>query len=194
MNDDLIAVDGGIRRVECAVFTRDFKVCESLAVPRFEPVSSHVELDADFVGFDLVIAVKRSGIDEVVVTVVFGKSPESEAFADVLFICGMDICGVADVGDHRHAGMGDVESFELGLPDAGEFFVAVASVFVWGELDIVEGHVRVVPNSAPAVDEGFHFFVVEHVFAVVGFALIPDRAANGVRNEWVDHAMIESEG
>lgn len=113
-----------------------------------------------------------------------------------MFVARVDVVCFADVGDDGHAGVFDVERFELCF---AEFGPAVAAGGVFGgfaevsELDPVEGEVGI-EEFAPAVDECFFLEVVGVSFVAVGFALVPDAAAHGVGDERVDHCVVDSRG
>ena len=103
----------------------------------------------------------------------------------------MNVADIADVGGDRHAGVRNLQSFQLRLPDSGQSG-RFTTVFIGSQLHKVEGHFFVVPYITPAVDQRLLFLVVEHAFAVVAFPLIPKRPPDAV---WVDrrnHAIMQS--
>ena len=44
---------------------------------------------------------------------------------------------------------------------------------------------------APAQDQRFHFLVIEHPLAVVGFPLVPEGSLETVLQNWVDHGVVD---
>src|SRR5690606_40844142 len=102
----------------------------------------------------------------------------------------------ADVDGDGLAGVGHGEGLGLGFAQfgpvpAGVVFAGV--VEVW-ELDPVEGEVALGELFAPAGDEGGEAHGVAAGVGGVGFALIPDDAAQGTGDEGGDHAVVEAAG
>ena len=104
----------------------------------------------------------------------------------------MNVADIADVGGDRHAGVRNLQSFQLRLPDSGQSGRFTA-VFVGRQLHEVERHFFVVPDITPTVDQSLLFLVVEHPFPVVALALIPERAPDAVRVDRRNHAVMQRE-
>ena len=101
---------------------------------------------------------------------------------------------MADVRDDGHAGVGNVQSGGLGFPELGESAFHAAAVVIGGNLHEVEGGVGAEEDVAPGLDEGLHFVEVEHAVAVVLLALVPGDAADGERDNGVNHRVIKKRG
>src|SRR5512133_2995554 len=108
---------------------------------------------------------------------------------DLLFVGRVNVLEVAYVIDDRHATVRDCGGRGgLCLPEFADH-LGVAAVIVGGDLDKVEGQVVVLPDIAPTADQRLHSFGVEHSFAAVGFALVPDCTPDRKRMDGVDHAV-----
>ena len=123
-----------------------------------------------------------------------GEGPVREALADVLLVLRVDVLGVADVDRDRHARLRQSEDFHHGFAHAGPAFglrIAVVGQLHPGEGDFV------LPEGPPARDELRQLLDVElgRLGAVcVAFALIPEHAAERVRSEVDDLAVVEPGG
>ena len=189
-----VALDHGLGFDEFSVFTRDFKPVERLGVARGEPASGMVETQANLAAFDSHRFIEGTGVDEVVLAIVFRKSPEREALANVLFVFRMDVGDVANVRDDSHAGVRNIERGGLGLPEPGQSEFLAAAVAIGRDLHKVEGSVGAKEDVAPGLDERLHFVEVAHVVAVVRFALVPGDAADGERDKGVNHRVVKKRG
>ena len=115
----------------------------------------------------------------------------SEPFADGFLIAGVDIPHVADVVDDGHAGVFFIVGEHLlRLLDFCERG-GVVPIVVGSELDEIKFECGVAESVFPPVQEGLHLIAVEHAFAAVAFALIPDAAAHRVGNEGAEHFVVE---
>ena len=122
-----------------------------------------------------------------------GPGEEGEAEADVPFIFGVDIFGLADVDCDGKVRVGEFGGAGLGFTDLGPgaFSGDRAALRVAGELDDEEGEVAKFPIGSPLGDEGFEDRGVWVGAARVGFVLVPGGAANCEIEKGVDHAVIE---
>ncbi len=124
------------------------------------------------------------GIDDV-------AGGEREAVADGLLVGRMDVVGRADVEGDGHGGIGELEGSALRIADAAP---VLGRRIEAGNLHEKEGEIALRELHPPVADEGCEERVVIRGAVVrgVGFALIPDEAANGHRDEGRDHAVVEA--
>ena len=133
-------------------------------------------------------------VDQLVVSVVLGQGPEGEALADVLLVGRVDVVHRGDVRGHGHTGMGNLERFQLGLPDPGQGLGIPVAVVEGRELNEVEGKVGLFPYAPPSRDEGLHLLMIEHAFPVVGFPLVPKGSLDGIGEQGGDHGIVHVGG
>ena len=192
-NKDGVAVDHGLGLDEFSVFACNFKPVERLGVARSKSAPRVIETQANLAAFDSHRFVKGTGVDEVILAIVFRKSPEREALANVLFVFRMDVGDITNVRGDGHAGVGNIQSGGLGLPELGESEF-IAAVAIGRDLHEVEGGVGAEEDVAPGLDERLHFVEVGHAVAVVRFALVPSGAAHGEGGDGINHRVVEQRG
>ena len=151
------------------------------------------EFEADGAAFDFHGVIDGAGVFDVF-TIGIGEGDKGEAFAEGGFVVGVDVGGFAGFDDAGDLGVGgELHDGGLLLADAG----VVADVFLAGELNDVEWEIALAPAFAPVGDHGGLLVAVigeALVAAADGFALIPERAANGVRDDGIQHAVEEDGG
>jgi len=194
MRDDHgVFLNDGLRGEEIAFFSGDLEVGNGVAVARGEAAVGVEEGNGDRVSMDL-----RGGEDRPAVigkghAMDTGQREPGEPLADGQFIGGMDVVTVGDIADERDSGFRQGERGGLGFPRLGERVRWDSAVVERSELDVVEGEISLIPECAPAFDEGAHFGVVVGL-AHVGFPLIPDDAPDGVVDEGMNHAVEVDRG
>lgn len=191
-DEDRIAIDFGLGLDKVAIGSRDLEFVEGLTIAGLESLAVS-EADADLIAFHLHRFVERTGVGKVLHAVIFDEGPAGEAVADVVFVFGMDVTDVVDdVGGDSHAGVWDFKGGGLGLPDGGKLPVGVAGISPGSELDEVKGHGLVPEDSAPSVDEVFHFAGVAQAVLLddIGFALIPDDSLDREIGDGGDHGVV----
>ena len=127
--------------------------------------------------------------------------PASASSADDPFAGRVDFTGVAQVGVHRHVGIGnEFERPKLGLyQQRQQYGVPLAPetvhrnvVVEGGELHVVEGHpFASAPCVAPFGDHRRHVPGIVRMAAFVRFALIPDESPERVGRERPDHGVVQ---
>ncbi len=199
-DEDLISLDAGFGPVPGVSFTEDLEVLEGAAVAGLQTAADVVEVDADGVSLDGGGFVEGAAEDGGVAVVVLGEGPEGEAAADFLLVLGVDVVLLADVVGDDEAAAGEGEGGEvLGFLELHPGVVLAGlgggglAVSVAGELDDVEGKLAV-PAGAPVVDHGGEELLVLEGAALIGLALVPDGAFDGVGDEGGDHAVEEDGG
>ena len=111
------------------------------------------------------------------------------------------VIGFADITRHRHAGIFHTECAALLVADRGPAVIlhglhlgrvvagSVTSLIVC-QLDEVEWEIALAPQFAPGADHRTEVaLILEGIIIAIGFTLIPDRAADGIRDHRVDHAI-----
>src|SRR5690606_35000524 len=194
-DDDGGAFDAGFGGVENFVFTGEFEAGEA-GLGGLQRGGRGFEGDAVGVALASGGLEDGAGVDHVGVAVGAGEGEAGEALADGFFVFGVKVFGFADVDGDGLAGVGHGEGLGLGFAQfgpvpAGVVFAGVVEV---GELDPVEGEVALGELFAPAGDEGGEAHGVAAGVGGVGFALIPDDAAQGTGDEGGDHAVVEAAG
>ena len=105
----------------------------------------------------------------------------------------MDVVVVANVAGDHHARVGDFQRRGLCLPKLRQHGWALVAIREGRNLHVIERQLAT-PELTPALDERLHLLGVELAFDVVGFALIPDRAADAERHERMNHRIVERRG
>src|SRR6185503_18238512 len=118
------------------------------------------------------------------------ESPLRETLADLALLERMDVGGIPDVHGHGHAGVRHREREPLRVTEERRL-AAVARVAEGRDLHEVEREVAVSEGRAPVADERREERAVLARALAVRLALVPDRAADRVRDERRDHAVPE---
>ena len=105
----------------------------------------------------------------------------------------MNIAQGGDIGGNGHAGMRNLQGFQLCLPNSRQARIVVTTITEGSQLHIIEGQFGIVPNAAPTGDECLHLFMIQHSFTIVALALVPECTFDRVRQERVNHSIIQSE-
>lgn len=126
---------------------------------------------------------------------------QRQSLSDDPFAGRVDFTGVAQVGVHRHVGIGnEFERPKLGLyQQRQQYGVPLAPetvhrnvVVEGGELHVVEGHpFASAPCVAPFGDHRRHVPGIVRMAAFVRFALIPDESPERVGRERPDHGVVQ---
>ena len=130
---------------------------------------------------------------------------ESETGTDGLFFGGVDIIFVTNIGDNGDAHIfQDFGGVVLGFPEFGPIAVTRSggnlddgtfTVFVpRSQLNGEERKFRLVEILTPIQDHLGEQVTVLPCSAGVGFALIPDRSGNAVREQGGNHAVVKLGG
>ena len=102
------AVNLGLRFDESAfVRINHLEPIQRFAVAAGQSAADMVEGKAEFVTLDAHRFEGRAGINQILLAVGLGQSPQGQTAADLLFVSGMNVLEVADVVDDDHAGVGD---------------------------------------------------------------------------------------
>lgn len=105
-DEDGVAGDFGASFVEFFVRASNLEPCERFAVSCSEAGANVVERNSDSGTLYGHRFIEGAGVNQVGAAVGFGQGPEREALADILFIMGMDIMKLSDIGCHGHPGVG----------------------------------------------------------------------------------------
>ena len=111
-----------------------------------------------------------------------------------MLVSRVDVLDVADVGGHRHAGVGKRKCRGLRLPGFGQASRVTIPVAVRGQLHEQEGEIALVPVLSPVGDHGREELFVLLCPAGVRFTLIPDRPADAEGDDRVEHPVVEIRG
>ena len=144
----------------------------------------------------------RAIADAVFLSVGPGQREIGKALPHFFFLSRMNVVQIFhQVGDDGHAGVGNPQRARLGLPKFRQGFrcrhagCLGLEIMKRRELHVVKWQPLLRPHFAPAVDQRRHFvgvnFAVRPLAHAVGFALIPERAANGEAGHWRDHRVIQ---
>ena len=192
-DDDRIAVNCCLCFNELLIFTGDLEPCQRFVISRHQSATRSVKGESDCVPLYRHRFVKRAGVCHIISTIILCECPQCESSADFLFISGMNISEVSDVGCYRHAGIWQCQCCGLCFPDLWqEKRVCIASAVIKGcKLYKIERKIALSPDFAPTVDECLHLLVVAHAVSEVGFTLIPERAPYGVRDDRMHHAVVK---
>ena len=189
-DEEALAVDPALGLRPVAVGIGDLQPGRGLVVAGDEPAVRMGEGHAHGVALGFCRAEHGAGILQIGPAVGLGEGHEGQAVPHLLLLAGMDVGQVADVEGDGHAGVGDGEALGLPHPDLGQLGGLVA-IAVRRQLHEVEREVPLAPEVAPAPDQGLLLLEVELAVHAVGFALVPDGAADGEGDEGVDHAVVE---
>ena len=63
---------------------------------------------------------------------------QGEPQTNVLFVLGMNVSDVSNISGYRHAGMRNLESFQLSLPNSRQARIIIPTVTERGQLNIIE--------------------------------------------------------
>jgi branched-chain amino acid transport system substrate-binding protein len=117
---------------------------------------------------------------------------EGQPMADGLLLLGVNVLLVAQVGDDGLAGVFQLQGQRLGFAQLGPVaLLDRLDLHERRELDEEEREVALLPVVTPVLDHQAHQVGVEVGPARVRFALVPDRAAHGVRHERGDHGVVK---
>ena len=114
---------------------------------------------------------------------------QRKSFAHGLLVLGVNIRGVADIDGNGHAGVGCSQCLEETFTDRRP-----GVGFVVRQLYKKEGKVTLAPHVSPTGDQrGQQRLVVQagRPAVRVAFALVPDGSTNRIRNQRLDHAIVE---
>ena len=104
----------------------------------------------------------------------------------------MDIVDGCDVIDDHHRGLGNRRLHRgLSFPKFRQHGRIAISVTEWRDLNVVKGKVPLSPKFPPALNESLFLFQIQHPFVVVGFTLVPYRAADRKTDDRMDHPVVE---
>ena len=145
---------------------------------------------------DLMTGVKRTGGNQGIHFIGLVQSPACQASPDILFVLGMDITGfmgIRQIDDHCHSGVLKIEGLCLSLPQFSPAISAARSgtgFFPITKLNPVKPKVWVLKGFSPSLYQGVLLLVVSNTFCTIGFALVPDRTAQGVGSQGMNHGVV----
>ena len=187
-HDDGVPGNLGLRLDELLVLTGNREPSQRLAVCGLQPAFRILKQKMRLTAFDLEGIKQWARITPHGLIVSFCQRPQGEAVGDGLLVRRMDVADGGDIGDHSHARVSYGQRGRLGFPDSGEVFRLVIAIRC--KLDEKEREITLLPNRSPAIDQRLHLLEVEHSFAIVRFALIPQRSADRIRDDGMDHRII----
>ena len=117
----------------------------------------------------------------------------------------MDVLQIIhQIGGDHHAGVPHGQCRRLRLPDLRQGLrirrtrcVPIREIAVGGQLHVIKREITLPPCLSPTGDQRLHLVRINRPIRDVdgvGFPLIPDRPAQGVRDEGRDHSIVKSCG
>ena len=96
-------------RFDKTAFVRvnNLKPIQRFAIAAGQSVADVIEVHAQLAIFNVQRLEDRPGELQFVVAISLGQRQQREPMADVLFVLGMNVIEIADIVDHRHAGVGN---------------------------------------------------------------------------------------